>query len=347
MGRRYAVRDVPHKPSGNDVYHRVYHWAVTITQLKAFLAALDFGSFTAAAAQLDTTQASVSELVARLERELDVRLFARGARRLTATEAAIALREHAERAVSAIDNGVETIRAIHSLEGGTCTFGVLRNAAYYDLSDLVQRFHLRHPNVQIRLVGLNSALVAQSIAAGEIEAGLLVLPVEEAGLRITPLFRDEVLYASTRRSPRDGPVGIDEVAAAKLVLYDAYAGWTDPTRRQLLERARLEGLGIDAAIEVEHVETALSLVASGAADTIVSRAIAESPAFPPGVEVVPFAEPLYDTIALVQREGAYLSPATRRLADLAEEMLRARLGAPAGRSRAASRSGMVPDQLRP
>ncbi len=307
---------------------------MTITQLKAFLAAFEFGSFTAAGVELDTTQASVSELVARLERELNVSLFVRGARRLTPTDAAVALREHAERAVSAIDNGMETIRAIHSLEGGTCTFGVLRNAAYYDLSDLVQRFHRRHPKVKVRLVGLNSALVAQSIAAGEIEAGLLVLPVEETDLQITPLFRDEVLYASTRRSPRHGPVGIGEVAAAKLVLYDAYAGWSDPTRRQLLGRARLDGLTIDPAIEVEHVETALSLVATGAADTIVSRTIAESASFPPGVDVVPFAEPLYDTIALVQREGAYLSPATRRLAELAEETLMAKVGDHAGRSRA-------------
>ena len=129
-------------------------------------------------------------------------------------------------------------------------------------------------------------------------------------------------------------MSIHEVARAKLVLYDAYAGWSDPTRRQLLERARLEGLTIDPAIEVEHVETALSLVATGAADTIVSRTIAESPSFPPGIDVTPFAEPLYDTIALVQREGAYLSPATRRLADLAERTLLAKVGEHEGRSRA-------------
>ncbi|MFE1646657.1 LysR family transcriptional regulator [Microbacterium sp. P01] len=307
---------------------------MTLAQLKAFLAALQFGSFTAAAVELGATQASISELVARLERELGVRLFTRGPRRLTPTDAGIALREHAELAVSAIANGVETIAALHALEGGTCTFGVLRNAAYYDLSDLVQRFHQQHPNVKVRLVGLNSALVAESIAAGEIEAGLLVLPIDERGLRITPLFRDEVLYASTRRNARDGAVRIDEVARAKLVLYDAYAGWNDPTRRQLLERARLEGLTIDPAIEVEHVETALSLVATGAADTIVSRTIAESASFPPGVEVTPFAEPLFDTIALVQREGAYLSPATRRLAELAERTLLAKVGEHEGRSRA-------------
>ena len=121
-------------------------------------------------------------------------------------------------------------------------------------------------------------------------------------------------------------MSIDEVARAKLVLYDAYAGWDDPTRRQLLERARLRGLTIDPAIEVEHVETALNLVATGAADTMLCRTIAEGASFPEGVHVTPFAEPMYDTVALVWREGTYLSPATRRLAELAETTLLAKVG---------------------
>ncbi len=298
---------------------------MTLTQLKAFLAALEQGSFTAAANELDSTQASISELVARLERELGLKLFTRGGRRLVPTAAALELREHALQAVTAITNGVDAIRALASLEGGTCTFGVLRNAAYYDLSDLVQRFHTRYPRVKVRLVGLNSSLVAESVISGEIEAGLVVLPVTDDGLEVKPLFRDEVVYASAHRRPEKGPVTIEEVSDAKLVLYDAYAGWDDPTRRQLLERARLRGLTIDPAIEVEHVETALNLVATSAADTMVCRTIAEGAAFPESIHVTAFAEPMYDTVALIWREGTYLSPATRRLADLAEHTLLTKL----------------------
>jgi DNA-binding transcriptional LysR family regulator len=306
--------------------------AVTITQLSAFLAALEHGSFTAAAAELELTQASVSELVARLERELGAALFTRGGRRLVPTAAALELRPHAAQAVSAVRNGVETIRALTSLERGTCTFGVLRNAAYYALADLAETFHHQHPNVRVRLVGINSALVARSIVQGEVEAGLLVLPVDEDGLEVRPLFRDEVLYASATRAPDAGPVTVDEAAAAKLVLYDAFAGWSDPTRRQLLERARVHGLTLDPAIEVEHVETALNLVASGTADTIVSRSVAESATFPAGIRTYAFAEPMFDTIALVQRAGVLLSPATRLMADLAERMLREELPEHVGRT---------------
>ncbi len=309
---------------------------MTITQLRAFLAALEHGSFTAASAHLDLTQASISELVSRLERELGVALFTRGSRGLVPTQAALELRPHAAQAVSAVRNGIDTISALTSLERGTCTFGVLRNAAYYDLADLVENFHHRHPNVRVRLIGINSALVARSIADGEVEAGLLVLPIDEDGLDVKPLFRDEVLYASTALPHDAPPVTIEQVAEAKLVLYDAFAGWNDPTRRQLRERARWNGVTIEPAIEVEHVETALSLVAAGAADTIVSRTVAESPGFPATIRTAPFAEPMYDTIALVQRQGVLLSPATQRLADIAERMLRERIDEHQGRTGPAS-----------
>ena len=81
-----------------------------------------------------------------------------------------------------------------------------------------------------------------------------------------------------------------------------------PTRRQLLERAQLAGLKIEPWIEVEHVESALDLVARGIGDTIVCQAVCRSAVFPVGLHTVPFAEPLYDTIALVQRVNGVLSP---------------------------------------
>ncbi len=307
---------------------------MTFAQLRAFLAAYDLGSFTAAAKQLGTSQASVSELIARLEEEVGLSLFTRGSRRLVPTTAAKELQIHAQQSVAAADNGLADLRSMASLQGGVSTFGVLRNAGYYDLADLVQRFHRRYPKVKVRMIGLNSGLVAESIAAGEIECGLVVLPVADEGLKVKPLFKDEVLYMSTTRDSRMGPVTIEELAAANLVLYDAHSGWKDPTRRQVLERAQIAGVKIDAAIEVEHVETAINLVATGAGDSMISKTIVQSPNFPKNIRTFRFAEPLYDTIALVQREASYLSPATRKFAQLAERTLLAKVGVLTGREAA-------------
>lgn len=294
---------------------------MTLAQLRAFLSALELGTFTAAAERLETSQASISELIARLEEILGTSLFTRGGRKLIPTRAAVELRPHALDAMSALEEGMQSLRALGSLHGGVSTFGVMRNAGYYDLADLAQTFHARYPKVKIRLVGLNSGFVAESIAQGEIECGLVILPVAVEGLSIQPLFKDEVFYVSTTRPRSAGAVTIEEMSRASLILYDAHTGWKDPTRKQILDRAKLAGVVIDPAIEVEHVETAISLVASGAGDSLVSRSIIDTPSFPVSVRTFKFAPPLYDTIALAQRMGTSISPATKKFAELAASKL--------------------------
>ena len=295
---------------------------MTLNQLRAFLAAVRTGSFTAAAAHLDITQASVSELVRRLEVEYEVQLFVRGHRQLVLTAAGQELVPFAEQSVLGADSGVQAIRSLRELTGGVATFGVLRNADYYLLADLVDRFSQKYPNVRIRLVGLNSVHVAAAVCEGRLEAGLVVLPIDDDGLIVTPLARDEVVYASADPTRLHEPKTIADLAATRLILYDAHAGWTDPTRRQFAERAQLAGCKLDPWIEVEHVEAALKLVSRGIGDTFVSRAVAGSPACPPNVGIVPFAEPLYDTVAFIRRKSTPMSLATRELAHLAQQMLR-------------------------
>ncbi|MCE9578850.1 MAG: LysR family transcriptional regulator [Deltaproteobacteria bacterium] len=65
--------------------------------LRYLLAALRHGSFTAAARHLGTDQSTVSRRIAALEASLGVILFERGARAPVATEAAVNLRDGAER----------------------------------------------------------------------------------------------------------------------------------------------------------------------------------------------------------------------------------------------------------
>ena len=295
---------------------------MTLHQLQAFLAAARSGSFTSAAAQLAVAQASVSELIRRMEEELGMTLFRRGGRRLVLTAAGTELLPYAEQAVAAADGGRQAVHAMRTLGGGVATFGLLRNADYYLLSDLVEQFMMAHPQVRVRMVGLNSVETAAAVASGELEAGLVVLPVDDEGLVVTPLTRDEVFYVSS--TPIAAPVTMADLSRARLVLYDAHYGWSDPTRRQLLERAHLAGVRVEPWVEVEHVESALHLVARGMGDTIACRAVVQSAAFPPGLHVAQFAEPIYDTIALVHRTSAVLSPAARELARLAEQSLTAR-----------------------
>ncbi|MFE2373764.1 LysR substrate-binding domain-containing protein [Streptomyces sp. NPDC059398] len=295
---------------------------MTMAQLRAFLAAARTGSFTAAGAELNLAQASVSELIRRLEQEYRLVLFARGARRLTLTGAGRALLPAAERAVAGFDAADGTLRAYGGLTGGTASFGVLRNAEYYRLTHLARTFHERHPDVRVRLVGQNSVEVAAAVARGDLEAGIVVLPVDVTGLDVRPLLRDEVVMVTSDPSRYGAAVTAAGLAAAPLVLYDAHFGWDEPTRRQIRDWVTAEGHELRPVVEVESVTSALRLVSGGTGDTFVARAVTRSDDFPAGLRIVPFAEPFYDVVASVSRDARTLSPASLELLLLAEEMIR-------------------------
>ena len=85
--------------------------------------------------------------------------------------------------------------------------------------------------------GRNSSGPPRASARGELEAAVVVLPVDDTGLDVRPLVRDEVLYVSADPSARGAPVTIER-SRRPLVFYDAESANEDPIRRQLAERAQ-------------------------------------------------------------------------------------------------------------
>lgn len=296
---------------------------MNISQLEYFLAAMRCGSFSAAAETLHLAQPSLSEQIRRLEAELGVALFQRVGRGVVPTDAAIALRPHAESVLAAVESAREAVVSQRELRGGVATFGTWGTARYYPGTEIVADFRRRHPKVRVRVVGQNSAEVVEAVRAGELEAGMIALPIDDRGLEVRPIMRDEVLYASADPGRLRAPVTIEDLTAAPLILSEASWGADDPTRRQLSELAQRVGLSLEPQIDVEDVEAALELAARGLGDTIVPRGIllAMGRRVPRRLGWVPFAEPVYDTFAFISRRGAQLSPAAREFMSLAEARL--------------------------
>lgn len=294
---------------------------MTIAQLQAFVETCRRGSFTAAARVLGTAQASVSELVRRLEDEFETPLFVRVNRRLQITPAGEELLPRAELIVRTVNETTRSMIALRSLEVGTASFGLLKYSAAYSLSDLAKQFHEAHPNLKIRLIGQNSNEVAEAVRSGSLEAGLVILPINTNGLDITPIIRDEIFYATADPSRLPERATAQTLASSPMIVYDTHRG-LDPTRHQLNERAQAAGLPMRVIMELENAESALSLVASGVGDTYIFGAMLKSPLKPAELLTAPFDPPLYDIIAIVTREGAFLSSATKEMVALARRILK-------------------------
>jgi DNA-binding transcriptional LysR family regulator len=291
---------------------------MTLQQLTYFLAAVEHGSFTAAADTLHLARPSVSEQIAHLEAELGVPLFVRTGRRLELTDAGRLLEPEAERTLAAAHDAADAVRKARTLTGGTASLGTFSTAHHLLLPGLVEDFVRRYPQVAVRVVGENSVQLVEAVRAGRLEAGLVALPIDDEGLEVGAAIAEfEVVYASAR--PLTGAVTIEQLADAVLVLPEARWGDEDPTRRQLAERAQRAGVAIRPRIEVQHANAALQLAARGVAGTLVTRALLDALGYE--LATAPLDPPLHETFAFIQRRNARLSPATRALMTLAEQHL--------------------------
>jgi LysR family transcriptional regulator, cyn operon transcriptional activator len=252
-----------------------------------------------------------------------VPLFVRAARGLELTEAGQLLRPHAERTLAEAQQAIESVREVRELTGGTVAFGTFSSAHHYLTGGLVQDFRTRYPGVRIRVVGQNSAEVADAVRNGELEAGLIVLPIDDAGLDVRVAVREELLYISASPDRVAEPVTIERLAQAPLILADARWAAMDPTRRQLRERAQAAGVTIVPQIEVEYLTAALDLAVRGLGDTVATQSTLIGRGYTRRLGSASFDPPIYETFAFITRRNAHLSPATREFMKLAERRVQA------------------------
>ncbi len=307
----------------------------TLQQLIYFVAAVEHGSFVAAAEATHIAQPSLSEQVRRLEHSLGVVLFVRTNRRLQLTEAGRVLLPQARRTLAAAAALTESVRHVRELSGGTVSFGTFSSAHLYLLTALVGDFRAQYPGVATRVVGLNSSEVADEVRRGELEAGLVQLPIDERGLDVSePVLVDSVVYVSTDGERAREPVTIERLAAAPLILSEARWGTEDPLRRALTERARAAGVTLRPQIEVEFQTAAVELASHGLGDSLVSYLVTRWAGYPGRLHWAPLDPPFVERFAFITRTNGALSPATRIFMDLAHTHIQAlQRAADAGPSR--------------
>jgi DNA-binding transcriptional LysR family regulator len=296
---------------------------LSLQQIRCFCAAVELGSFTAAAEALRVSQPAVAEQIRKLEHALGADLFVRAGRGVVPTEAGRAFAGHAARSLRAVEDAAGSVGELNALRGGTVSLGVFGEPSAWRLDRPAAAFMRRHPGVSIRLVGHNSSAVVERVRRGELEAGVVLLPIDADKLDVRPIVRDEVLYVSADPARTRRPATIEALASTPLVFYDAESADDDPIRRQLAERAQALGVRLQAKAEVELKDIALRLVAAGVGDTYLPSAYTRQPYYPEGLSTASFRPPLYDTFAIVTRAGARLSAGVRELLGDVEAHMRA------------------------
>src|SRR5271163_3062430 len=189
-------------------------------RLGAFLAVVDEGSVTAAAARLHVAQPSLSQTLRSLERELAVELFVRAGRGLRLTAAGHELVGPAREALRALQSARETVAEVAGLQTGSLELSALATLAVDPLAGLVGAFRRAHPGVLVRVREPDSALgVTEDVRIGAAELGLANVPLRTGELVSRPLGEQELLVVLPPNSEgADEPISAAALAQLPLVV---------------------------------------------------------------------------------------------------------------------------------
>lgn len=299
---------------------------LSLHQLRCFLTTYELGSLTAAAEELGYSQPSISEQIRNLERSLDTQLFRRVGRGVVPTTVADSLRPHAERTLAAAEEARRAVQSVTALETGTIRFGMFGTARLYAGAALIADVLARHPGVRVELIGQNSTDVQEDLRRGRIEAAMIAVPqVNSEGMVVIPVAHDELVYISADPERLRVPVTAKRLGEASLVMPETTWRANDSTRIVLRQMVHETGRNPTTRIEVEDVETAVELVGMGLADSVIPRGAAAQllPRLAPNAGFVSLRPRQVDTIAIVHRAGATLSPAARLMIELATARIQA------------------------
>jgi DNA-binding transcriptional LysR family regulator len=163
--------------------------AVTLDQLRTFIAAAEQGSFSAAGRKLHRAQSVVSQTLANLEGQLGVVLFDRSARYPTLTEDGRALLQNA-RAVAEQMDGFKA-RAKTLREGLEPELSLVIDVMYpmSELTDAVAAFRETFPHTSLRLFVEVLGAVIEPVLQGTCQVGIVgSLPSLPEGMHSEPLL---------------------------------------------------------------------------------------------------------------------------------------------------------------
>ncbi|MEV0204378.1 LysR family transcriptional regulator [Streptomyces sp. NPDC050788] len=231
-----------------------------LRQLEYFVAVAEERSFSRGAERAHVVQSAVSAAVAKLERELDIRLLERSRHRVMLTPAGSAFLAEARGTLAAARRARNSVAPYREQLAGTVDLGTLMSSGALDLPAALGTFHAEHPLVAVRLqqsvAGTTGHLAA--VAEGALDLALVAATRAPAQIALRPVSSEALVMLC----PPDHPLGrhseVQLVDLAEETFVRFAAGWG--IRRQTDEAFSLAGLSPYAPYEVADYDTAAGLV---------------------------------------------------------------------------------------
>lgn len=249
--------------------------AMTLDQLRIFVAVAEREHLTRAAEALRLTPSAVSSAIQVLESRYDARLFDRVGRRIELTEAGRIFLAEARATLARAEAAELALSELGGTMRGTLTIEASQTIASYWLPPALIRFRAEHPLVKIRLGAGNTETVRRAVHDGAAEIGFIEGHIDDPALASRQVGEDRLIIVAAPghalAAARD--VGAQELAATRWILRERGSGTRSVFETALAARGIAPGI-LNVDLELPSNEAVRAAVELGAHATVVSELVA-------------------------------------------------------------------------
>ena len=282
--------------------------------IQAFVQVAETGGFGKAAGQLHLTQTALTRRIQKLEAYLEMRLLDRTTRSVQLTAVGRDFLPQARRLVTEATSAVDRLKDMSRLGKGNITIASVPTMAHHTLPAVIREYAQQYPGNRIRIIESNAADVGRTVLHDQAEFGITIQFKRYPGLVEDPILREPFMFVCRDEHPlsKQQSVSWKELRETELIMVGGLSG-----NRALLDyQLSRNRLSLTGNYEVEHVSTAVALVAAGVGTAILPFSTIQDGTYP-GVRLIPLLAPVIRrTIVLIRRKGVSLSPASQAFYDM-------------------------------
>jgi len=231
-----------------------------LSELQAFIAVNETGSFSAAAKTIHLTQPAISKRIAQLEGRLGRPLFDRIGHQIQLTEAGHRLLPHAQAIIESLRNGIHDIERLDKVPAGTLRIATSYHVGLHHLPPILKAYYADYPGVELDLNFMDSEDALAAVENGKIELAIVTLPAnlpKQLDARI--LWDDPMQIYCARNHPLVSAKDIKALNDYPAILPDMHT-----ITRQLVEKELAHhGLEINVHLSSNHLESIRMMVEIG------------------------------------------------------------------------------------
>lgn len=150
---------------------------LNISKYMAFVASVEYGSFTKAAEKLNYTQSAVSRMISDLENEWKIALLERSKSGVKLTSDGLKIFPYAQSICEKYRNLQMQVDELNGLQSGTIRIGTFSSIATHWLPNIIREFQKDYPNIDYEILLGDYTEIEAWILEGRVDCGFLQLPV--------------------------------------------------------------------------------------------------------------------------------------------------------------------------